>query len=228
MNNFTNLTWRCEQDWICEVISHWCRSQMTHLLTWLPSWSQLSLPHFIGEHLMQQVCCSVVPRWPAQHICMSAVYLWCQDDLPNTFAWVLSICGVRMTCPTHLQEWYPSVVPGWPAQHISISGVHLWCQDDLPNTFASVVSIQPYIHPLNGNGNHFLYNKFTIFGLLCFSIFFIMSDLFPFFTSTHTHTHTYIYIYIYIYKDETFVYVCVYCSNSKTTTLIYYISIQYH
>ena len=57
-----------------------CRSQMTHLLTWLPSWiflvkaSQLSLPHFIGEHLMQQVGCFVVPGWPAQHICMSGVY----------------------------------------------------------------------------------------------------------------------------------------------------------
>ena len=57
-----------------------CRSQMTHLLTWLPSWifmvkaSQLSLPHFIGEHLMQQVGCSEVPGWHAQHICMSDVY----------------------------------------------------------------------------------------------------------------------------------------------------------
>ena len=56
------------------------RSQMTHLLTWLPSWiflekaSQLCLPHFIGEHLMQQVGCSVVPVWPAQHICMNGVY----------------------------------------------------------------------------------------------------------------------------------------------------------
>ncbi len=29
-------------------------------------------------------------------------------------------------------------------------------QDDLPNTFAWVVSIHPYIHPVNGNGNHFL------------------------------------------------------------------------
>ena len=56
-----------------------CRSQMTDLLTWLPSWifmvkaNQLSLPHFIGEHLMQRVGC---------------------------------ICGARMTCPTHLHEWY--------------------------------------------------------------------------------------------------------------------------
>ena len=55
-------------------------SQMTHFLTWLPSWiflvkaSQLSLPHFIGERLMLQVGCSVVPWWPAQHICMSGVY----------------------------------------------------------------------------------------------------------------------------------------------------------
>ena len=56
------------------------RSQMTHLLTWQPSWiflvkaSQLCLPHFIGEHLMQQMGCSVVPGWPAQHICMNGVY----------------------------------------------------------------------------------------------------------------------------------------------------------
>ena len=47
---------------------------------WLPSWiflvkaSQLSLPHFIGEHLMQQVGWSMLPEWPAQHICMSGVY----------------------------------------------------------------------------------------------------------------------------------------------------------
>ena len=32
------------------------------------------LTSFIGEHLMQQVCCSVVPGWPAQHICVSGVY----------------------------------------------------------------------------------------------------------------------------------------------------------
>ena len=81
-------------------------------LTWLPSWiflvkaSQLSLRHFIEEHLMQQVGCSVLPGWPIQYISMSGVYLWCQDDLSNTFAWV--------------------------------------------------VSIHPYIHPVNGNGNHFL------------------------------------------------------------------------
>ena len=53
---------------------------MTHLLTWLPSWiflikaSQLRLPHFIGKRLLQQVGCSVVPGWPAQHLCMSGVY----------------------------------------------------------------------------------------------------------------------------------------------------------
>ena len=64
----------------CFIWVHACRSQMTHLLTWLPSWIflvkaiQLSLPDFIGEHLMQQVGCSVVPGWPAQHICMSGVY----------------------------------------------------------------------------------------------------------------------------------------------------------
>ena len=73
------------------------RSQMIHLLTWLPSWiflvkaSQLCLPHFIGECLMQQVGC---------------------------------ICDARMTCPTHLQQWCLSVVPGWPAQHICKSGVY--------------------------------------------------------------------------------------------------------
>ena len=120
---------------------------MTHLLTWLPSWiflvkaSQLSLPNFIREHLMQQVGCSVVPGWPAQHICSSGVYLWCQDDLPNTYAAGGLFCGARMTCPTHLQQWCLSVVPGWPAQHICSSGVYLLCQDDVPNTFSAVVSI---------------------------------------------------------------------------------------
>ena len=34
------------------------------------------------------------------------------------------LCGARMTCPTHLQEWCLSVVPGWPAQHICMSGVY--------------------------------------------------------------------------------------------------------
>ena len=44
------------------------RSQMTHFLTWLPSWI------FKPAMLMQQVGCSVVPGWPAQLICMSGVY----------------------------------------------------------------------------------------------------------------------------------------------------------
>ena len=42
----------------------------------------------------------------------------------------------------------------------------------------------------------FLYNKFTTFGLLCFSIFFILSGSFPFFP------YIYIYIYIYIYMFQ--------------------------
>ena len=119
---------------------------MTYILTRLPSGiflvkaCQLSLHHFMGEHLMQQVSCSVVPGWPSQHISISGVSPWFQDDLPNTFAWVVSICGDRMTCPKHLHEWCLSVVPGWPAQHIWMSGVYLWWQDDLPNTFAWVVS----------------------------------------------------------------------------------------
>ena len=93
----------------------------------------------MGQHLIQQVSCSVVPGWPAQHICMSGVYLWYQDDLPKTFAWVVSICGTRMTYPRHLHEWCLSVMPGWPAQDICMSGVYLWCQDDLPKTVAWVV-----------------------------------------------------------------------------------------
>ena len=54
----------------------------------------------------------------------------------------------------------------------------------------------------------FLRNKFITYGLLCFSIFSILSDSFPLFTSTrryihtctcaHTHTHTHI-IYVYLY-----------------------------
>ena len=124
---------------------------------------------------LHEWCLSVVPGWPAERICMSGVYLWCQDDLPNTFAWVVSIYGARMTCPTHLHEWCLSMVPGWPAQHICMSGVYLWCQDDLPNTFAWVVFIHPYIHPVNGNGNHFLlvcqttFNS-TLIGLRAFDL----------------------------------------------------------
>ena len=72
-----DVSFFCKYKWHM-LYSDDCRSQMTHLLTWLPSWifmlkaSQLSLPHFIGEHLMQQVGC-----------------IW----------------RARMTCPTHLHEW---------------------------------------------------------------------------------------------------------------------------
>ena len=137
----------------------------------------------------KQWCLSVVPAWPAQHIFISGVYLWCQHDLPktfasvgvclwfqddlpnifawtgvylwcqhdlpNTFPWVVSICGARMTCPTHCMNgvylWCQHDLPNTfssvlsicgariaSAQHICISGIYQWCQDDMPNTFASV------------------------------------------------------------------------------------------
>ena len=113
----------------------WCQDDLPNTFAWVVSICGARMTCLTN---LYEWCLSVVLGWPAQHICMSGVYLWCQDDLPNTFAWVVSM------------------VPGWPAQQICMSGVYLWCQDDLLNTFASVVSIHPYIHPVNGNGNHFL------------------------------------------------------------------------
>ena len=58
-----------------------CRSQMTHLLTWLPSWifflkaSQTSLPHIYRR---------------APNAAGGLVY-FARIDLPNIFAWVVSI-----------------------------------------------------------------------------------------------------------------------------------------
>ena len=59
---------------------------------------------------------------------------------------------------THLLTWLPSWIFLIKASQLCLCSrwVVLWCQDDLPNTFAWVVSIHPYIHPVNGNGDHFL------------------------------------------------------------------------
>ena len=143
------------------------KSQMTHLLTWLPSWiflvkeSQLSLPHFIGAPLMQQVGCSVVPACPVQRICMGGVYLWCQDDLPNTSTWMMYICGAGMTCLTYLHGWcisvvhgwWLSVVTGWPAKHIFMSGVYSPIYSPSKwQSFSTCVSDHSQVQPIFING----------------------------------------------------------------------------
>ena len=118
------------------VNSRGYRSQMTRLLTWLPPWifwvkaSQLCLPHFLGERLMQQVGCSVVPGWPAQHICMSGVY----SPIHSSSKWQQGSFSTCVSDHSQVNQYFSGLTcylalvrqKNWEKENSELKPVKLW------------------------------------------------------------------------------------------------------